>query len=69
MEALGGASERTDLAASGAVVAGGVETLTFTSATVGRAGTTGDGVLVGQRAIGELCHSVVGDHLEMSGRI
>jgi hypothetical protein len=69
MEALGGASERTYLAASGAVVAGGVETRTFTSVTTGRAGTTGDGVLVGQRAIGELYHSVVGDHLEMSGRV
>jgi hypothetical protein len=69
MEALGGASESTDLTASGTVVAGRVEAFTFAGATPSRASTAGDGVFVGQRAVGELSHSVVGDHLEMSGRV
>jgi hypothetical protein len=69
MEALGGAGERADLTASGAVVAGGVEIFAFTSATASRASAAGDSILVGQGAVGELCYSVVRDHLEMGSRI
>jgi hypothetical protein len=69
MEALGGAGERTNLATSGAVVADGVEAFAFASATTRRTGTAGDGILVRQGAVGELCHSVVRDDLEMGSRI
>jgi hypothetical protein len=50
--------------ALGAVVAVDVETFTLADATVGHAGTTGDGTLVGQQAVGELHHRIVGNDFE-----
>jgi predicted secreted protein len=69
MKALGCAVERADLAPLGAVITVDVEAFMLADAAAGRAGTAGDGILIGQGAIREFHHSVVWDHFEVgSGR-